>query len=69
MEEIIELKNPEHFRILLGNRDKNLRLIRNAFAVKAVARDGRVRLIGEKEDVIRAKSLVQRLLATIAEEG
>ncbi|KPJ59242.1 MAG: hypothetical protein AMS15_07095, partial [Planctomycetes bacterium DG_23] len=31
--------------------------------------DGRVRLIGEKEDVIRAKSLVQRLLATIAEEG
>lgn len=69
MEQIIELKNAEDFRLLLGNRDKNLRLIRNTFGVKAVARNGRLRLMGEKEDVIRAKSVVERLLATIAEEG
>ncbi len=69
MEQIIELKNAEDFRLLLGSRDKNLRLIRNTFGVQAVARDGRLRLMGEKEDVIRAKSVVERLLATIAEEG
>ncbi len=69
MEQIIELKNAEDFRLLLGSRDKNLRLIRNTFGVKAVARNGRLRLIGEKEDVLRAKSVVERLLATIAEEG
>ena len=69
MEEIIELKNPEDFRLLLGSRDKNLRLIRSAFGVKAVARGGCLRLMGEKEDVIRAKSVLKRLLATIAEEG
>lgn len=69
MEQIIELKNAEDFRLLLGSRDKNLRLIRNTFGVQAVARNGRLRLIGEKEDVLRAKSVVERLLATIAEEG
>jgi len=69
MEQIIELKNAEDFRLLLGSRDKNLRLIRNTFGVQAVARNGRLRLMGEKEDVIRAKSVVERLLATIAEEG
>ena len=69
MEQIIELKNAEDFRLLLGSRDKNLRLIRNTFGVQAVARNGRLRLMGEKEDVIRAKSVVERLLAIIAEEG
>ena len=69
MEQIIELKNAEDFRLLLGSRDKNLRLIRNTFGVQAVARNGRLRLMGEKENVIRAKSVVERLLATIAEEG
>ena len=69
MEQIIELKNVEDFRLLLGNRDKNLRLIRSTFGVKAVARNGRLLLMGEKEDVMRAKSVVERLLATIAEEG
>jgi phosphate starvation-inducible PhoH-like protein len=69
MEEIIKLKNPEDLRLLLGNRDRNLRLIRNTFGVKAVARDGRLHLIGEKEDITRAKGVVERLLATIAEEG
>ncbi|MBQ6385919.1 MAG: PhoH family protein [Lachnospiraceae bacterium] len=53
----------EHERNIFGQFDANLRIIERALAVSIVPRDGRVKVIGEPENVERAGKLLIMLLA------
>ena len=51
MEQRIEIEDAEVARVLYGERDSHLRLLRDTFGVEVAAREGTVRLEGKKEAV------------------
>lgn len=57
---IENIEQDEAFK-LFGNRDEHLRLLRELFDVKLVARDKKLSIEGEQEQVDRLLRLVQRL--------
>ena len=62
MEEI-ELSIPdEHLKNIFGEFDKNLMILEKKLSVSVVIRDGRVKLIGEKEKLKRAGDVFSELL-------
>lgn len=66
----IRFKNPEDLRILLGNRDRNLRKLCDSFKIKVVVREGiEVHLRGEADRVAQASALVYELQEIIEKEG
>ncbi|MBR9801352.1 PhoH family protein [bacterium] len=56
---------PDQVRILLGVRDANLRLLQQAFPVRIVAREGKLSVTGEADDVEKASAVIERLLAQV----
>ncbi len=67
--ENIVLQDADEARKLLGQRDKNLRFIRDTFDVRIVMRAGVLRLEGEKEQVNKAARLLENLLEIVRHEG
>ncbi|MCF6150187.1 MAG: PhoH family protein [Candidatus Kuenenia sp.] len=65
----IILENDDEASILYGNHDKNLRLIRDAFQIKLVARNGILKLEGEKGSVVAAKTALIKLLEIVRFTG
>ncbi|MBM4055930.1 MAG: PhoH family protein [Planctomycetes bacterium] len=65
----IVLENDDEASVLYGSHDKNLRFIRNAFQVKLVARNGILKMEGEKGCVEASKIALIRLLEIVRFTG
>lgn len=57
----LTLDNPSKRLALFGTSDRNLRMIRDAFAVQIVSREDTIRLAGQPNDVARAASVLEHL--------
>ncbi|OQD45812.1 phosphate starvation-inducible protein PhoH [Candidatus Brocadia sapporoensis] len=55
--------------MLYGSHDRHLRLVRDAFEVQLVARQGVLKLEGEKERVNTSREVLNRLLAIVRTTG
>lgn len=60
-EVIISLKDHAEELAVFGNRDQNIRLIRDQMAVRLVARHGEVRVEGSEERVEQARAVIEGL--------
>jgi len=69
LEHIVQLTDHDEARVLFGARDVFLKIIRDACAVKIVARNGLLKIEGKAEAVERASAVVERLLATVRRSG
>lgn len=63
------LENDTEASILYGSHDRHLRLVRDAFEVQLVARQGVLKLEGEKERVNTSREVLNRLLAIVRTTG
>lgn len=64
----LEFDRIEHAMNLFGNFDENLHIIEDAFGVKVIMRDKNIKIIGDDEEVYKAKKVLQRL-ASLASQG
>ncbi len=65
----VVLENDAEASILYGSHDRHLRLVRDAFRVQLVARQGLLKLVGEKERVDTSKEVFNRLLEIVRATG
>ncbi len=65
----INVKDDSEAAILYGSHDRHLRLVRDAFRIQLVARQGLLRLEGEKEQVDTSKEVFYRLLEIVRSTG
>ena len=68
MEKIIDLKNLDPVSIL-GIADSHLKLIQKETSISIVARDSKIKLIGEKEDVYKVHEIFQEMIETLNGKG
>ena len=72
MESIVEVSlefdRIEHAMNIFGNFDENLHIIEDTFGVKVVIRDKNIKIVGESEEVYKAKTVLQRLIS-LASQG
>jgi len=61
MERTFQLASGEYRRLVFGPRDKHLRMVREAFAVRLTAREGILRLAGAAEAVRQAETVLVEL--------
>ncbi|MGB2797940.1 MAG: PhoH family protein [Phycisphaerae bacterium] len=61
MERTFQLASGEYRRLVFGSRDKHLRMVREAFAVRVAAREGILRLAGAAEAVRQAETVLEEL--------
>lgn len=66
---IINVKNDSEAAILYGSHDRHLRLVRDAFRIQLVARQGLLKLEGEKEQVDTSTEVLYRLLEIVRSTG
>ncbi len=69
IEKQIHLKNNDEASILFGHHDKNLKIMRDAFGVKIVARNGIFKYEGEIDRVKKLTVVVNSLLDIIRTSG
>ncbi len=69
IEKKIQLENNNEASILFGHHDKNLKIMRNVFDVKIVARDGVLKCEGEIGRVKKLTDVVNGLLKIIRTSG
>lgn len=69
IQDTISLKSDPEASLLFGSHDKYLRMLRDAFKVRIVARNGLLRLEGEKEQVEKCTEAFERLLEIIRGGG
>ena len=62
-DELIEIKNVDEVRALLGPLDSNTRLIRELHNVNVLVRDGSMRLLGTAGDVQRVRGILESELS------
>lgn len=68
-EESLELKDIEKTRMLFGDYDQNLILIQDEFNVDIILRDGKLRIIGEQDNVSMALKVIKILMHKLESEG
>lgn len=68
-EKKIEIINEDFTRGLYGNFDENIKLIEDELNVDIVSRQGEIRILGSKENVLLAESLMHKLIDILKEEG
>ena len=61
MERTFQLASNEYRRLVFGPRDKHLRMVREAFAVRLTAREGVLRLAGAAEAVRQTETVLEEL--------
>ena len=69
VEDKIHLANDQEASVLFGNHDKNLRIMRDVFGVKIVARNGVLKYEGEFDRVRKLTDVVNNLLKIIRKTG
>ena len=69
VENKIQLKSDQEASVLFGNHDKNLRIMRDVFGVKIVARNGVLKYEGEFDRVKKLTNVVNSLLEIIRRTG
>ncbi len=69
VENTIELKSNNEASILFGNHDKNLRIMRDIFGVKIVARNGVLKYEGDIGSVKKLTEVINSLLKIIRTSG
>jgi len=69
IEKKIQLQNNNEASILFGHHDKNLKIMRNVFDVKIVARDGVLKCEGQIGQVKKLTDVVNGLLKIIRTSG
>ena len=69
VENKIQLKSDQEASVLFGNHDKNLRIMRDVFGVKIVARNGVLKYEGEFDRVKKLTDVVNSLLKIIRRTG
>jgi len=69
VEDKIHLANDQEASVLFGNQDKNLRIMRDVFGVKIVARNGVLKYEGELDKVKKLTDVVNSLLKIIRKTG
>lgn len=65
----LTLENDTEASILYGSHDRYLRLVRDAFQVQLVARQGVLKLEGEKDRVNTSREVLNRLLEIVRTTG
>ncbi len=65
----INVKDDSEAAILYGSHDRHLRLVRDAFRIQLVARQGLLKLEGEKEQVDMSRDVLYRLLEIVRTTG
>ncbi len=56
-------------KLLFGAGDRNLRMVREHFSIRVVARNGAVKLSGSSQSVGRAASVIEKMQKTLLEGG
>lgn len=69
VENKIQLESDQEASVLFGNHDKNLRIMREVFGVKIVARNGVLKYEGEFDRVKKLTDVVNSLLKIIRRTG
>ncbi len=69
MEQIIELADAEEARLVFGSRDVNLKLVRDNFGVRIVARNSIVKLEGDKAAVDQACAAIDQMIDLARQHG
>jgi phosphate starvation-inducible PhoH-like protein len=69
MEKTIQLRTSEEARAVYGDRDRYLRMIRNHYDVKILARDGVIRVAGGESAVLDAYSTLLGLIERFRDSG
>ncbi len=69
MEETIHLTDSGEAKLFFGERDNNLRLLRDALSVNIVARDTFIKISGEEADVKVAGGIVSSVLSELRSDG
>jgi len=67
--ETIVIDDHRDARVLVGERDRHLRLVRDAFDVRVFMRGGTLTLEGERKAVSRASAIVAELLGRLRRRG
>ena len=65
----IQLENNDESSLLFGIHDKNLKMLRALYDVKIVARDGLLKLEGEKDQVKKLTGVINSLIKIIRTSG
>lgn len=65
IEQIINIDRIEHASTLFGNLDSNIKMIENEYMVTIVARDSKLKVTGEPEQVSDAVRVIESLLSLI----
>ncbi|QDT39508.1 PhoH family protein [Stratiformator vulcanicus] len=68
-EATIQSESPEAIRLVLGERDRHRRMIRDATGVEIVLRGGEVRLFGDETDVAQCRAVFDHLLTLADTRG
>lgn len=63
IERFIKFDRIEYAINLFGNYDENIKIIEDAFNVKAVSRDNEIKIVGCQESVDKAQIVIERLMA------
>ena len=66
MEQILSVERVEHIINLFGSFDENTRILEKEYGVSIVCRDTEVKLVGDPEAVMHARSAVEALLKLAA---
>jgi phosphate starvation-inducible PhoH-like protein len=61
----ITLEQPDKKLALFGSADKHLRLIRETFGIQVIGRDDEIRLVGDREKVGKAATVLDQLQRTL----
>ena len=65
----LEVDRVEHVMELFGDFDKNVQIIEKAFGVKIISRDNEIKVSGSSEGVLKAKTVLKRLINHLVIEG
>lgn len=68
-EEQIQFSDQDQLRSVFGDRDRNLKLIRDELGVEVVVREGMVRIIGDEQATQQARRAIQSLANAVRRTG
>ncbi|AEV68082.1 PhoH family protein [Acetivibrio clariflavus] len=63
----LEFDRIEHAMNIFGNFDENLHVIEESLGVKVIVRDKNIKIVGDGEEVYKAKTVLQRLINLAAQ--
>ncbi|HOA97781.1 MAG TPA: PhoH family protein [Acetivibrio saccincola] len=67
IETTLEVDRVEHIMELFGDFDKNIQIIEEAFDVKIISRDNKIKISGSSEGVVKAETVIKRLINLVTE--